>query len=191
MENKRNNKPGNRVIVNNYHTTSMSSSISKEEKAKILKSKNINKNIGFIESGGPITILMLFLVFVGVAQFIFAKMGMSTLLATREVNGYTFYYFDILNYLNNITSNVDVIKNIANNVYSDFSLNSSSLINVCISILNSIIAGLNVLTLGSALFLQLMPLISAILGFAGGGMNFVTTTAQMITAFHIPYIPYI
>ena len=150
-----------------------------------------NRNISFIEGGGPVLIVMLLLVFVGVSQFVFVKMGISTLLGTREVNGWTFYYFDVFNYLKNITANVDLIKNIPNNVYSNFVWNDSSIINVCISILNSVIALLNLGTVGTSLLIQFLPLISALYGFAGGAMNFLTDTAQMMSSFHIPYIPYL
>lgn len=168
---------------------------SAKRKKQILKNKQrlarADRVGGFFESGGPITILMLLLVFVGTAQFIFTRMGMSTLLSSREVNGFTFYYFDVFNYLSTITANVDIIKNIPNDVYGDFTTNTDGIINSLITCVNCLIAALNVFTIGFAWLNQLLPLLCSIFGFAGGGLNFLTLTAELIASVHIPYIPYV
>ena len=140
---------------------------------------------------GPITGFLLLLVFVGVCQLIFLKIGMSTLIDSKDINGFTYYYFNINSYLQGITSNVDCIQNLANNVYSDFSINTDNVLNAIISVLNSLIGLLNFFSLGTAFLIQVLPLICAFFGFAGGGINYITMTAEMVSSFHIPYIPYV
>jgi hypothetical protein len=165
--------------------------ILQENKRKLEKREKVHSRLDFISSGGPIVILMLLLLFIGVAQFIFVKIGMSTLLEYKEVNGFTIYYFNFFNYVKTVTACVDNIKNIPNNIWSDFTTNTDSVINCLITLVNCLIAVLNVFTIGAAFVVDLMPLICAIFGFVPGGLNFIDNIGAAMSAFHIPYIPYV
>lgn len=141
----------------------------------------------FTSRGFLSAFFVMFIIFLGVVAYVGSKMGMSTFLEIKEVNGQTLYILTLNKYISNITSQSGLFGQVVDNIYGTVPIDYSNIINGIVSIINILIACLNTACLGISFFSAFIPLIGALFGLNVETDSFIHNMSLFVSALHIPY----
>lgn len=128
----------------------------------------------------------------GIIGLLGVTIGMSGLSLVNRVviNGQTMYVFNLRAYFENINIAFGGISDSFMSRFTSLTLKWDGITECAISIVNCLIATLNVLTLPFCLGAQLISVGTALVGLPCNDTNFMYSALNTFSTLYIPYIPY-